>query len=420
MSQRTRITRWRCIACPAIVVIALLLAACGGPPQPVELAELPSPTAPGSMAPHLAVTPDGVAVMSWMEPTAGAAHAVRYARLGPDGWSAPGQIAEGGDWFINQADFPSVVPISAEHWAAHWLVRRPGGTYSYDIALAISADRGTRWREPLTPHRDDTATEHGFVSLFPWLGSIGAVWLDGRNMPQDRGGDQRAEGTEKGGMSLRFARLDYDGEILDEGQIDDLVCDCCQTDVAVTGTGPVVAYRDRSPEEIRDISVTRYADGQWSAPVTVSDDRWQIAGCPVNGPAIAARGKRVVVAWYGAPNRQRRVKLAWSGDAGATFSNPIIIDEGGARGRVDIALLNDQLAAVSWVFRTGDDTGELRIRQVSAGGDMSPVQVIAEGGYSRSSGFPQMVKAGNRLVFAWPEAGDPSQVMTGFAQFGSQ
>ncbi|GAG18102.1 unnamed protein product, partial [marine sediment metagenome] len=255
--------------------------------------------------------------------------------------------------------------------------------------------------------------EHGFVSLFPWLGGIGAVWLDGRNMPQDRGGDPRAEGTEDGGMSLRFARLDYDGEILDDGQIDDLVCDCCQTDVAVTGGGPVVAYRDRSPDEIRDISVTRYADGQWSAPVTVSDDRWQIAGCPVNGPAIAARGKRVVVAWYGAPNRQRRVKLAWSGDAGATFSNPIIIDEGGARGRVDIALLNDQLAAVSWVSRTGDDTGELRIRQVSAGGEMSPVQVIAEGGYSRSSGFPQMVKAGNRLVFAWPEAGDPSQVMTG-------
>ncbi len=372
------------------------------------------------MTPHLAVTANDIAVMSWMEPAANDSHALRYATLEPGGWSAPTPLADGGNWFINSADFPSVVPISVEHWAAHWLVKRPGGTYAYDVALAISSDRGARWREPLTPHQDGTATEHGFVSLFPWRGDIGAVWLDGRNMPPDKGGEPRTEGINKdGGMSLRFARLDYDGELLDGGEIDDRVCDCCQTDVAIIGGDPIVAYRDRSTDEIRDISVSRYTGGQWSAPLTVSDDRWQIAGCPVNGPAIAARGKQVVVAWYGAPNRQRRVKVAWSGNAGAAFSDPVVIDEGGARGRVDVELLDDGHAVVSWVARTGQETGELRVREVSASGDMSPVQVVAAGNYSRSSGFPQMVRAGNRLVLAWPEAGEPSQVLTRWAPLTS-
>ncbi|UCG72995.1 MAG: exo-alpha-sialidase [Chromatiales bacterium] len=354
--------------------------------------------------------------MSWMEPAAGDAHALRYASLGPEGWSAPRQVAAGNDWFINQADFPSVVPIDAEHWAAHWLVRRPGGTYSYDIALALSDDRGRRWREPLTPHRDGTATEHGFVSLFPWLRDTGAVWLDGRNMVPDKGGAPRTELATDGGMSLRYARLSHDGEILADGEIDDRVCECCQTDVALTDSGPVVAYRDRSPDEIRDIAVSRYTNDRWTEPLIVSDDRWQIAGCPVNGPAIAAKGDRVVVAWYGAPNRQRRVKVAWSKDAGATFAAPVVLDEGGARGRVDVELLGADRAIVSWVARTGKETGQLRVREVAASGDMRPMQVIADGSYSRSSGFPQMIRAGTQLVLAWPEAGDPARVLTSLAR----
>ena len=81
---------------------------------------------------------------------------------------------------MNLADFPSVVPITDELWAAHWLVKRPGGIYSYDIAIAVSTDSGQSWGKPFTPHALGTRTEHGFVSLFPWRQAIGALWLDGR------------------------------------------------------------------------------------------------------------------------------------------------------------------------------------------------------------------------------------------------
>jgi hypothetical protein len=76
------------------------------------------------------------------------------------------------------ADFPSVVPITGPFWAAHWLQKRPEGGYAYDVYVAISTDSGQSWSEGIMPHRDGTPTEHGFVSLFPWQGGAGVIWLD--------------------------------------------------------------------------------------------------------------------------------------------------------------------------------------------------------------------------------------------------
>lgn len=401
-------------------LVGAALGACGQQQDSVaEIAftELTSPTATGSLGSHLAVTPDDTVVMSWLEPAAGDTHAVKFSLLRDDDWSAPSTIATADNWFVNSADFPSVVPLTAENWAAHWLVKQPGGTYSYNVALSTSNDGGEHWSAPVTPHFDNTPTEHGFVTLFQWSDAIGAVWLDGRYTRPDTGTETKPEEShadEYGGMTLRFARIGYDGEFLDEGEIDEIVCDCCQTDVAMASDGPIVAYRDRTAGEVRDISIARHVDGGWTDPVTISDDQWRIPACPVNGPAIAADDKYVVVAWYGAPNRQGRVKLAWSVDGGETFTAPMLLDDEGVRGRVDVALLPDHSAAVSWVAKVGEGTSHLRMRRVTAAGDMGPIELLAEGEYSRSAGFPQMVVAAGRLVFAWPEPGEARQVRTAY------
>ena len=68
----------------------------------------------------------------------------------------------------------------------------------------------------------------------------------------------------------------------------------------MTAEGPVVVYRDRSEaeKEIRDISIVRLKGKKWSAPRPVFQDGWRLNGCPVNGPAVAAAGRRVAVAWF--------------------------------------------------------------------------------------------------------------------------
>jgi len=185
--------------------------------------------------------------------------------------------------------------------------------------------------------------------------------------------------------------------------VDEVVCDCCQTDVAVTDYGPVAVYRNRDAQEIRDIHVLRSSDGQWLGDTAVADDGWKIAACPVNGPAIASDGKTVAAAWFTAPGDDTKVRMAWSGDGGQTFAAPFEVDGGRPIGRVDIELLENGSAVVSWL-RSGDNgRGEICLRQIARNGDAGAVHVVAATGASRLSGFPQMQRAGSDLVLAWTD-----------------
>ena len=360
-----------------------------------------SPAGPGSAEPHLAQGPGGAVVLSWLErESKDGPVALRYSSLTDGQWQTGTTITRGEHWFVNWADFPSVSPITSDLWAAHWLQKKPGGTYAYDVAISLSQDAGKSWSEPMTPHTDNTRTEHGFVSLFPWQDGVGALWLDGRNM-------------ESGGMTLRAAVISPGLSITSENLVDDLVCDCCQTDVALVPTGPIAVYRNRTSDEIRDIYISRAIDGHWEEGRAVGDDGWETAACPVNGPAIAASGSEVVVAWFTMANDIARVRYARSSDGAASFSTPIDIDAEQANGRVDVALLDNGNAVVSWLRTGTDNQGELAIRVVSKTGKLGAVQMIAPTSTNRPAGFPQMISTGAQLVFAWTDtSGDQPSVQT--------
>ncbi len=390
-------------------LLPVLLAACNGAPSPpvTTVQKLLVIAGAGSAEPHLARAADGSVVLSWIEPD-GETMALRAATLHDDAWQSPVTVASGNNWFINWADFPSVQPIDETLWAAHWLVKTAGTAFSYDVAIAISTDAGKTWSAPVTPHDDGTASEHGFVTLFPWQGAIGALWLDGRNMAGEGHGD-----AQSGGMTLRSAVIGSDGAISNPQLIDELVCDCCQTDVAPGQNGPIAVYRNRSETEIRDIHVVAAKDGKWQANRPVADDGWQIAACPVNGPAIVSNGSVVAVAWFTAANDDSQLRMAWSSDDGATFDTPVDIDIDRPIGRVDIEILDDGSAVVSWL-RTGENNqGEICVRQVAPSGQLGPVQVVVKTGAGRASGFPQMLRDGADLIIAWTDvAGETSQVLT--------
>ena len=389
------------------LIIIGTLASCGQDTAN-SLLTMSTPAGAGSAEPHLDRADDGTVVLSWLEP-AGDGVALRYATLAGATWDAPRPVAGGDNWFVYWGDFPSVSPIHDDLWAAHWLVKRPGGTYAYDVAVSLSHNAGRDWREPITPHTDGTATEHGFVTLFPWQDDVGVLWLDGRHMTESTS----TEHDGHGGMTLRSATLSNTGQINNGRQVDDLVCDCCQTDVAIAMDGPVAVYRNRTQEEIRDIHVARTVNGQWQPGFAVATDGWEIDGCPVNGPAVAATGKQVAVAWFTAANDQPRVRAAYSRDGGGTFAPAVDIDQDRPAGRVDIEWLDADTFAVSWVARGSEGGGALSVRAIGTEGASSPTQVIARTTTSRPSGFPQMVRHGDDLVFAWTDTqGEKSHVRT--------
>ena len=210
-------------------------------------------------------------------------------------------------------------------------------------------------------------------------------------------------------MTLRYAAIEGSGKISDDTQLDERVCECCQTSAAVTSDGVLAVYRDRSQTEVRDIYFVRQVASGWTSPQAVNADNWEINGCPVNGPSIAVEGRHVAVAWLTAAGGTHRVKIAFSSDAGATFASPIQIDEGETQGRVDVVQLPDRSVLVCWLSGTPEG-GEIKVRRVDANGALGPAAVIAKTDISRSSGFPRMARLGNEVHFAWTEFGKPSRI----------
>jgi hypothetical protein len=201
--------------------------------------------------------------------------------------------------------------------------------------------------------------------------------------------------------------------------LDDRTCDCCQNAAAMTAAGPIVAYRNRSPEEIRDIYVTRRVNGKWIAGRPVHADNWKISACPVNGPALAASGSDVALAWFTAAGDTARVNVAFSRDAGGAFGAPVRVDGGAPAGRVDVVMLPDRSALVSWIERTSGDTAAVRVRRVGRDGKLGAPVTVASSSAARASGFPRMVVSGSDVVFAWTEPGKPSAVRVARAAMSS-
>jgi hypothetical protein len=391
------------------VIVATAMVCGSSPAQDFrfgDVVEISSPAAPGSTVPNLSGGPVGRAYMSWVELRADSTHALRFSALADRKWSSPRtiSISEKGGWFVNWADFPSLLALDASRLVAHWLVRSGASRYAYDVHIARSGDGGRRWTTPTVLHRDRSEAEHGFVSLLRVGNGVGAVWLDGRK-------HALAKSEAEGEMTLQFASVDARGMPAAETELDPRVCDCCQTAMASTAAGPIVVYRDRSPSEVRDIAVVRLVNGRWTTPQIIHGDNWVIAACPVNGPAIAANGKNVAVAWFTGADNQARVNVAFSSDAGKTFRRPIRIDDGEPAGRVDVQFMGAGSALVSWLERVGQGA-EVRVKRVSAKGRVSEAKTITTSSGDRASGFPHMIYRGRDVVFAWTMPGRPSQVRT--------
>jgi hypothetical protein len=368
-----------------------------------RVASLEAPTSRGSGEPNLASAPDGRVFLSWIE-SADDSAALRFAsRRAGEEWSASRTVVHGPGFFVNWADFPSLLPLPGDVLVAHWLTRSGDGGHGYDVRLSVSRDGGSSWSPPVVPHRDATSTEHGFVSLLPWPGGLASVvWLDGRATLGRPASEAETQ--------LFHATLDGDGRAGPEAALDARVCDCCQTGAAATDRAAVVAYRDRSPGEVRDISVLLQNEAGWSEPRTLHADGWEMNGCPVNGPAVAGSGARFAVAWFTAA-REPEVRVAFSDDAGRSFGAPVRIDDGRPVGRVDVALLPGGDALVSWIEQT-QDGAELRVRQSGESGPRRPSLMVADSSSARSSGFPRLELAGAEPVLAWRAVGEPGRVAT--------
>ena len=274
------------------------------------------------------------------------------------------------------------------------------GAYDDGVEVVRSVDGGAQVSAPQSLHDGGGPGEHGFVSAVPAPLGADFVWLDGRAMAAD---------PVNGTMMLRHAHIAPDGRPGPSHLLDARTCECCQTGLVRTRRGLVAVYRDRSEHDVRDIHVVRERDGAWSDPAPVAREGWVVEGCPVNGPAIAAAGDTLLVAWFTGLGDTMRVHAAWSFDGGDSFGPVQRLDGGDAIGRVDVAMLPDGSAAVLWI-ENERDAARLRVRRVPMAGAPGAPLTLSTTVTSRRAGFPRLACTGEAFVFAWTEPGDASRV----------
>lgn len=394
------------------VLVVLSVSSCKpSEPESYELNEVPFPGLTRSSLPVLSLS-DSSLILSWVSMLDDSTAQFSYAFLeNEEKWSEPKIISKGSDWFVNWADFPAVAE-SKGNLLSHILQKSSSGKFSYDIKLNVLPKGENQWETGLPLHSDSTFTEHGFVSSVAFSDSSFFVsWLDGRNT----GGSGHDHSAHSGVMSIRAAEVSLVGNVLWDELLDAKTCDCCQTASAITDLGPVVLYRNRSDREIRDIAITRLVNGKWTEPAIIHADGWEIAGCPVNGPKVAALGNTLLVGWFTAPTTIPQVKFAFSSNSGASFSEPVTIEgKGIIIGRVDVALVNNQTGIVSWM-ETLEEGTFLQAARLSHEGNLGLPVTISEMEPSRKSGFPQMEILNGQVYFAWTEDQDlASTIKTAF------
>lgn len=326
-------------------------------------------------------------------------------------WSNPATITSGKDYFVNWADFPSIYYFGENNFAAYWPQKSGNGPYDYDVKVSQSFDRGRTWTSSVTPHRDGKKGEHGFVSLFTDPdGSLALAWLDGRNMTDGH------DGEGYGAMTLFATTLDSDGNLGSEMLLDDRVCECCPTSAVETKDGVVLAYRDRSETEIRNMNVVRLTESSWTEPAPLHNDNWKIAGCPVNGPKLAAQKNAIASVWFTSPDETPQVLFALSKDLGKSFNTPVRLDSGMPIGRTDIIWLDGRRALASWM-EYGEENTNIVFRTVSINGRLGKPFIAAEIDAGRASGYPVITRIGRQIFLAWTSSGETGKVESKWIPF---
>ena len=317
-----------------------------------------------------------------------------YSQYKDNKWSEPISIASGSDWFVNWADFPANA-INEDLILTSYLKKSASGTYTYDVVLNLETLLGEKIKENFLLNTDGVQAEHGFVSMIPTNEKgFFITWLDGRNTIEDT-----REGHHKA-MTIRFAEISDTGEILNENELDATTCDCCQTSIALSNEGPIVVYRNRSEDEIRDIYITKYRNGIWEHPIPVNNDGWKINGCPVNGPKVIVNKTTTAVAWFTAADDNPKVNLSFSVSDKDEFNLPIQLNDLDAIGRVDVAFINSKEVLVSYMEFDDNDT-YLKVKKVSVEGEVSKAFIISKIDSGRDTGVPQLEVMDNIVYLVW-------------------
>lgn len=386
-------------------LLALLLSGCAREEARKSEAAPVRVSAQGTEAaePSVASARDGGAYVAWVEHKGKDAD-VWLARLDAGGKTTgpPARVnPDAGAATAWRGDPPTVgvAPDGAVY--VGWTARDDAAPHATVLYVSASRDGGRSFGPPSKVNDDTRACVHGMHSLaVAGDGRVHVAWLDERDIVPEEADASKAPSH----MHTESNRVVYFASSADGGRtfsknvkLAGEVCPCCKTALTVGEDGRVyVGWRQVLAGNFRHIAVASSADGgqTFSQPAIVSDDRWELAGCPVSGPALAAgAGGALRVLWYTA-GEAGSPGLYWSEskDGGRTFSQRRALAEAGGRGTP--ALLKGEGGALTAVWEGVDGSTPAAVRAPLDGEGRAAV--LAAGGE-----LPAAAEAAGRLFIAY-------------------
>jgi hypothetical protein len=345
-----------------------------------------------------------------------------YLSMSNDGgatFSEPRRVNDQpGDASANNEQPPRVVlTVSGSNRSVNifWSKRVEGAqrTRRDVIRMARSIDGGRTFSAARTTHDPTLSGARGWESLATGPdGVVHAVWLDGRDAEKKMADAAAHTGMAHNGQPPQDA---YHATVAEDGRISESriasgVCFCCKTAVAVDSRGAVyAAWRHIFPGSMRDIAFAKSADGRQFEPlVRVSEDKWELNGCPEDGPSIAVDQSGVIhIVWatlISDGESQKALFYATSRD-GKTFSPRARIQTAGVTnpGHPQLALTPQGGPAIIW-DETVDGARRISLTQASRNGSFRALQSLSG---NEPGSHPVIIhSAASGLLVAW--TGRPS------------
>ena len=218
---------------------------------------------------------------------------VTHSEDGGARFSAPAQVTPEPESISAEGENRPKIAVTADGVVLLTWTQALAQKYSGNIRFSRSVDGGKTFSSPITLNDDGRITSHRFDSLaVNGKGRVAVAWLDARD---------RDAAKEKGGafsgVSVYTAQSNDTGARFDANlRLTEHVCECCRTGMTWSGDGPVVLWRNLYGKNTRDFSIGWLDQGEVRR---ATDDDWQIDACPHHGGGIAADGKGALhLVWF--------------------------------------------------------------------------------------------------------------------------
>jgi len=213
--------------------------------------------------------------------------------------------------------------------------------YTGNIRFARSVDGGKTFTTPITLNDDGRIASHRFDSLaIDGKGRVAVAWLDAR----DRDAAKEKGGTFSGVSVYTTQSSDNGARFGVNRRLAEHTCECCRTAMTWTDTGPVALWRNLFGTNTRDFAIASLDDG---VVRRATDDEWQIDACPHHGGGIAVDGRGVLhLTWF--TNVKTRQGLFYKQVDGETESRPMALGNPSAQAGHSSVAAAGSMVILAW------------------------------------------------------------------------